>query len=570
MRIKILRIIIYSAIIFLGINLFYIQVIRGQRYYNLSVHNRIRIIPLKERRGRIYDRNGVVLADNRLAFDVTLIPQDIKDKDRLFTFLSEALNVDREKLLRQFDLKKMTPFAPVVVSPDVNKTTAMYLEENKFLFPGLYIQETYNRSYPFGAVGAHVLGQVGKITRERMGEIEDYGFTPQSIAGYAGVEAYYDDYLRGKPGGIQIEVDNRGRQVQLLSLREPESGDDIYLTLDQRIQDVAARVLGNRHGTVIVMDLDSGEILAMVSSPCFDPNAFSGSALKQQVGQYYLDESAPLLNRAIQGLYPPGSVFKTVVAIAGLDTGKISADTVFECKGYFALGRRRFHCLHVHGRQNLLEGIYHSCNVYFYNVGDLLGPDILHKYARMFGLGSLTHIDLPFEKEGFVPSRLWRRMENRGWYRGDTLNFSIGQGDLLVTPLQVVRLIATIGRNGRDVQPHLIKNIGSKDIVKFSTIRHIGLAHGVYETVKRGLRLAVAHSTGTARALDLDDWEISGKTGTAQTVPGKEEHAWFTGYETQGKIKIAFCIFLEYGDSSYYAVRLAQDLLQQLREREIL
>jgi len=570
MRIKILRIIIYSAILLVGINLFYIQIIRGQRYFNLSVHNRIRIVPLKERRGRIYDRNGVILADNRLSFDITVIPQDILDKERLFDFLSRTLEVDRDDLLRRFDLKRMTPFAPVVVARDVDKKTAMTIEENKFLFPGLYIQETYNRYYPFGTVGAHVLGQVGKITAQRMEEIGDYGFTPSSTVGYAGVEAYYDDYLRGKPGGIQIEVDNRGRQVQLLSLRDPESGEDIYLTLDQRIQEVAARVLGERPGAIIIMDLDSSEILGFVSSPSFNPNAFTSSALQKEVGRYFTDKGNPLLNRAIQGLYPPGSVFKTIVAMAGLDTGKISADTVFDCRGYFALGNRRFHCLHVHGRQNLLEGIYHSCNVYFYNVGDLLGPDILHKYARMFGLGGLTHIDLPFEEEGMVPSRLRRKMENRGWYRGDTLNLSIGQGDLLVTPLQVLRLMATIARNGRDVQPHLIRKIGKKNIVRFSTIRHVGLARGVYETIQKGLRLAVAESTGTARHLNIDGLRVSGKTGTAQSVPGKEEHAWFAGYEVAAKTKIAFCVFLEHGDSSYYSVRLGKELLQELRKQEIL
>ncbi len=570
MRIKILRVIIYSAVFFLGINLFYIQIIQGQRYYNLSVHNRIRIVPLKERRGRIIDRNGTVLADSRLAFDVTVIPQDIKDKEALFDFLSRSLKVGRLQLLRRFTQRKLTPFAPVVVARDVDKKTAMLIEENKFLFPGLYIQETYNRYYPFGQVGAHILGYVGKVTREHIREVEDYGYTPQSVVGYSGVEDYYDDYLRGKPGGIQIEVDNRGRQVQLLSFREPQSGEDISLTIDQRIQEVAARVLGDRPGSIVMMDLDSSEILAMVSSPAFNPNAFSSSALRSQVSDYYTDELAPLLNRAIQGLYPPGSVFKTIVAMAGLDTGTITPDTVFDCKGYFQLGRRRFHCLHVHGRQDLLEGLYHSCNVYFYNVGDLLGPDLLYKYARMFGLGSKTNIDLPFEEEGFVPSRLWRKMENRGWYRGDTLNLSIGQGDLLVTPIQIVRLMATVAREGRDAQPHLIKNIGTKSIVRFSTIRHIGLSGGVYEKLKQGLRLAVADSTGTARRLDIPGLRVSGKTGTAQSVPGKAEHAWFAGYETDGKIRLAFCVFLEHGDSSYYSVRLGRELLEQLQEEGIL
>jgi len=571
MRYKVLRVIISILFFVIGCNLVYIQIIRGQDYFNLSVNNRIRVIPLKELRGRVLDRNGVVLAQNRLSFNVTVIPQDIKDKDALFAFLSDVLDTDRDILNKRFVRKHATPFAPVILAEDVDKRMAMILEENKFRFPGLYIEETFRREYPFRSTGAHVLGNVGKITKAKIEEVEEYGYTPQSIVGYSGIEDYYDTFLRGRPGGVQIEVNNRGQQVRLLSLKDPQKGEDVRLTIDQRIQEVAANALGTKRGAIIVMNLDSGEILGLVSSPPFDPNTFTSVKLQNNVSELYTDEAAPLLNRAIQGLYPPGSVFKIVLTLAGLDSGKIKPETTFNCPGYFKLGRRRFHCLHVHGQQNLYEGIIHSCNVYFYNVGDIIGPDIIHKYARMFGLGKPTKIDLPFERRGQIPSRIQRKIaSNRGWFRGDTLNLSIGQGDILVTPLQVLGLMATIARSGKVVQPHLIKSVGAKDIVKFATIKHVRVSKKSYDVLQAALRSVVADPHGTARILNIPGFEVSGKTGTAQTAPGKNSHAWFVGYDMSTQPKIAFCVFLEYGGSSYYACRMARDMLKRLRAQQIL
>lgn len=571
MRIKILRITIVSIMAFWALNLFFMQIIQGRFYYNLSVNNRIRVIPLEGMRGRIKDRNGLVLATNRLAFDVTVIPQDMKNSDELFDYLSKTLKTSKIALLKQYAKRKVTPFAPVIVTEDVDKRLAMALEENKFRFSGLYIQETFRRQYPYGEVGAHVLGYVGKISEERMEEMEEYGYTPQSLIGYSGVEQFYDRYLRGQEGGLQIEVNSRGQQVSLLGMRQLAKGKDISLTIDQRIQSMSAQVLAGKKGTIIVMDMDSGELLGLVSSPAFDPNAFTDQQQRFQARTYFVDQNAPLLNRAIKGLYPPGSVFKVAVATAGLMSEKLTPGTSFFCPGFMTLGRRSFRCSHVHGTQNLTEGIAHSCNVYFFNAGDKMGPDIIHKYARLYGLGAPTQIDLPFEEKGFVPSRVERRMKGtQGWFRGDTFNFSIGQGDTLVTPIQLVRMMATVARRGREVQPHLLKSIGDQPLVKISSGRTVPVNDKVFDTLQIALRQAVAAVGGTASVLNMEGFKVSGKTGTAQSTPGRDHHAWFVGYDTSGKTRIIFCVFLEYGGSSYNATLVARELLQGMRGQGII
>jgi len=554
----------------IAVDLFYIQVIKGSFYYKQSVNNRIRVIPLEAPRGVIRDRNGIVLADNRLSFNVTIIPQDIKKREKLFDFLSQILKEDKTSILQRVWQRKITPFAPVVVAEDVDKKVAMILEENKFRFPGLYIQESFKRHYSFKGDMSHVLGYVGKINRSEIERLKDYGYTSQNIIGKSGVEEYYDQFLRGQEGGLQVEVNNKGQQVRLLSLREPVKGQDIMLALDHRMQTAAAKALGDKHGSIIIMNRDTGEIMTMVSKPSFDPNIFTDVRLKKKKRILFTDPTAPLLNRAIQGLYPPGSVFKLVLSSAGLDSHSITEYTTFTCPGSYKLGRRRFRCAHTHGQQNLFEGISHSCNVYFYNLGLKLGPDIISKYARLYNLGQLTYIDLPGEEKGQIPSRMQRKIKfNRGWYKGDTLNYSIGQGDILVTPIQIVRLVATIARRGRVVQPHIIDSIGSQKMVKFSTVKNIRLEERVFDVIQTGMRLAVTDSAGTARRFNKNGLVMAGKTGTAQSAPTKDHHAWFVGYNKQGKIKVVFCVFLEYGGSSYNAVSIAEDLFEELKNEEI-
>ena len=516
------------------------------------------------------------MADNRVSFDVMVTPQEMKNKEELFLFLSKVLETDQTTLAKRFQQRRYAPFAPVVLAQDITREQAFVLEENRFRFPSLIIQEGYRRFYPMKDVGSHVLGYVSKISRSRIEKLKDYGYSALSVVGYAGVEESYDQYLKGAEGGLQIEVNSRGQQVRILGIKEAQSGQDIQLTIDSRIQQFAFEALQGKSGAVIVMDMDNGEVLGMVSSPSYDPNIFIDAKMNKQTSSLFADSSSPILNRAVKGLYPPGSVFKIPIAVGALETEKITPQTTFVCRGAFYLGRRQIRCAHTHGAQNLLEGIAHSCNVYFISTGLKLESDLISKYAKLFGLGQLTRIDLPFEKAGLIPSQTQRRMLLRqGWYKGDTANLSIGQGDVMVTPIQLLRMITLVGKSGQDVQPHVIKALDSQEVEqqKYILQRTIPVSEKTFETVRQGIRGTVVDPHGTANQLDIAGLITSGKTGTAQSGGQKKHHAWFVGYTTSqkpDKRRLSFCVFLEQGGSSYYAVEVTRNLLMKMQSEDIL
>lgn len=570
MRLKIFYIIViilFSAIL---AGLAYTQIIRGHEYYLLSKNNSVRVVPLEGRRGRILDRNGLAVADNRVSFDVLVSPQEIQDQGRLFNYLSQTLQIRSEKLLKVYQKEKTASFIPVVLIEDVERDAAIVLEENRFRFPGLLIRANSRRYYPYPHANAHLLGYVGKINRSKITQMKDYGYTAEDITGYSGIEEYYDKYLRSEAGGLQVEVNSRGQQVRVLGLKESEKGQDIRLTIDNRIQTKARQLLEGKSGAVVVMDVDTGEILGMVSSPSFDPNDFVRGQLSSGIVTLLNDPSAPLLNRAISGRYPPGSVFKIAVAVAALEANKINPQTTFICPGFYLLGERSFSCSHTHGPQNLIEAIMQSCNVYFFHAGLLAGADLIAKYARLLGLGGLLHIDLPSEARGFIPDRTQRKdSRNSGWYSGDTLNLSIGQGEVLTTPIQLASLMATIASNGRRVEPHLIKSIASTTVI-YKPLPALPIRKKTFDAIKAGLKAAVDDERGTAHLLAADDLTVFGKTGTAQTSGGQSPHAWFAGYCPAPKSNIAICVFLAYGGSSYNACLITRDLLLHMQEEKIL
>jgi len=572
MRLKILRIIIATAFLIIVLDLIYVQLIRGFYYHRLSINNRIRVIPFEGKRGRILDRNGVVLADNRISFDVMVTPQEMTGgKEELFALLSQVLGLEPEILWQRFNQKRSAPFAPVVIAEDISRHQVFLLEENRFRFPSLLIQENYRRLYPAREIGSHALGYVSKASPSQIQKLKAYGYTVEGLTGYAGVEEYYDAYLQGESGGLQVEVNSRGQQVRLLGIREPQSGKDVQLTIDSRIQRIAVESLQGATGTVIVMDMDTGEILGMVSSPAYDPNIFSDAKESQKTAAIFADPSSPMLNRAIKGLYPPGSVFKLPLAFAGLSNTLIDTSTTFECHGYFQLGQRQIRCVHTHGPQRLIEAIAHSCNVYFINTGLKVESDLMAKYARQFGLGQLTHIDLPFESGGLIPSQSQRRLSlKKSWYKGDTANLAIGQGEILVTPLQLLRMLAIIGRNGMEIQPFMVKAIDNQDVKRSYVPRRVAIDQKIFQIIKEGLHAAVTDEHGTARVLNIPGLFTAGKTGTAQSAPLRNHHAWFVGYTLSDKRRIVYCVFLEYGGSSYYATRAAYDMLVKMQKENII
>lgn len=571
MRIKIIRLVIIVFLLTIVGDLFYLQVIRGNFYFNLSQNNSIRVIPLEGRRGQIFDRNGELLAGSRIAYNVMITPQDIKDLDELLVFLSGVLKTDKSRLMDQYKRNKTAPFAPVVIDEDVSKASAILIEENKYKFPSLIVQESFRRVYPKGAYAGHVTGYVGKINKTKMLRAKEYGYSPQSIVGYTGVEEFYNDNLTGAMGGLQVEVDSRGRQVRLLSLKDPVQGEDITLTLDSNIQQASMDLLQNRRGVIVVMDMDTGEILGLTSSPGYDPNIFVDEKIRKKSASVLSQEGSPLLNRAIKGLYPPGSVFKIPVGVCALSNKKITQHTSFFCDGVLELGGIRFGCTHQHGQQDLIDAIAHSCNIYFYKISLLVGSDAIDQYAKWLGLGRKTHVDLPYEEGGFVPSKSKGFLSmKRNWYTGDTLNLSIGQGDVLVTPIQLARMMATIANNGIEVQPHVIKTIGDKVVKKYDFKRPVNIDQKTLNIIQAGLRETVTRNSATAHLTDIEGIAISGKTGTAQSTKNQEEHAWFAGYAKGKKKNISFCVFLEFGGSSQNAVLLTRQLLLYLQGHQLI
>jgi len=571
MRIKIIRVIIACLFLLILVELIYVQVLRGEYYFNLSSNNRIRVIPLEAFRGRILDRNGKIMAENRNSYNVLVTPQDINDQNLLFVFLSEVLDMEKDVLVKRYTKKKYTPFTPVSLAEDVSKEQAIVIEENRYRYPSIFVQESFKRVYPMKRVSAHVLGYVGKINRSKMERLKEYGYSPQSIVGYSGVEEFYDTFLKGESGGLQIEVNSRGRQVRLLSLKESQKGQDIVLTIDQDIQEITSELLFGKNGSIVILDVENGEVLGLVSSPSYDPNIFYDSNSLKKVSAMFANKNAPFLNRAIKGAFPPGSVFKIPVALCALESKKITQFTTFDCPGYYDYGGRRFGCTHSHGSQNLIESITHSCNVYYYHLARILGADMIGKFAKRLGLGKLTHIDLPYEKKGNIPNRrhgLLRRA--RRWYGGDTLNLAIGQGDVLATPLQLAKMMATIAHNGIEVQPHVIRSIGGQELEKYHFQNDLHIDKNNLRIIQNALRSTVSQYSGTANVLNISGMQVFGKTGTAQSSGDKDHHAWFAGYvKSKGK-DLAFCVFLEHGGSSQNANILARQMLIQMQSRGLI
>ncbi len=571
MRIKIVRLVAVGLFFVLIVHLINLQIVQNRFYFDLSRNNRIRVVPLEGQRGRILDRNGTVLAHNQLSFDLSVIPQEIKNEAELFAFLGEVLRMDPDRLESRFEARRFAPFAPVVLEENIARSLAIQIEENKFRFPGLLVEENFRRSYPYGGLYAHAIGYVGKINRLEMEKMKDYGYTPQSLVGKSGVEEYYDSFLQAEDGGLQVEVNSRGQQVRMLGYKRPSVGKDLILSLDHRIQHAAGELMAGRKGAIVVMEEDSGEILSLVSAPDFDPNIFSRKMTEEESAYVFNNPEYPLLNRAISGQYPPGSVYKIVVGLAALEAGKISENTSFTCPGYLMLGKQQFRCAHTHGLQNLPQAIAHSCNVYFFHVGSILGPDLMAKYARLLGLGAPTHVDLPYEMSGAIPTPLQRKLsQGRGWFKGDTLNVSIGQGDVLTTPLQLVNMMAIVANEGKEVYPHLIKWIGGQEINKYNLKNYVSLKELNLQKILRGVKSVVSEDSGTASLLNLPGVSISGKTGTAQSYGGKDHHAWFVGFAQSEKSRMVFCVFLEFGGASSNAVQIAKDLLARLQEEEVL
>ncbi len=427
------------------------------------------------------------------------------------------------------------------------------------------------RDYLYGNVLSHVAGYLGKISEEELERFRPYGYRIKDLVGKDGIEKFYNDYLRGTNGGLQVEVDNKGRQLGLLAVKEPRAGKALYLSIDIGLQKFCDSVLADKKGAIIVMDPFTGEIFALVSHPSFDPNVFARPGNAKEVSALLNNSTDfPMLNRAISGTYAPGSVFKIVVAASALDTGKFSDKDTFSCKGVLTVGNRPFRCWRQkgHGTLTILGAMKYSCNVFFYQLGLLCGADTIARYAFKLGLGKPVGVDLPGEASGFVPTPSWKRKKlGAPWFKGETANYAIGQGYLLVTPIQIVRLVAAIANGGRLVRPFIVSRIEDVDLYHAES-RDTGIKKDTLRILKECLRGVVNEPHGTGLYARSKNIVVAGKTGTAQNPKGIS-HAWFAGFAPFEDPKVCVVVFIEHGgkgglDPARFAKQIIEEA-QRLR-----
>lgn len=571
--VKPLRIFGFISVLFavLVMHLFRMQAIDYKTYRTQSERNRIRPVILEAPRGLMLDRHGREVVSNRLAFDCYLIPQEGKRHlERTLGRLKRILGESESRLTGRYLARKKGAFTPVLLAGDIEKESAIRIEEYSDRMPGIFIKTRPVREYPLGKAAAHVFGYIGPLDAEEYRQLREGGYRMADWIGRSGIEKSFESYLRGQSGAVQYEVDSHGRLLRVLNIQEPHEGKTLELTLDLDLQETASALLEEQTGAVVVMDLSDGGVLAMASSPSFDPNLFLRPSRERSPARRVLvDPKKPLINRAISAEYPPGSTFKIVTAVAALSGGKITERTSFFCPGFFTLGGRTFKCWQRsgHGTQNLIEAIEHSCNVFFYNVATRLDIDALGATAAAFGLGEKTTIDLAAEKKGLVPSRDWKRKTTgEEWYRGETVITAIGQGYLLVTPLQILRAASVAASDGVLFRPHLVKKIAGVDVAPRPPARG-DFVPSHLAAVREGMKRVVGSPTGTGQRARSAGIEAAGKTGTAQSSTG-DAHAWFVGYAPAASPEMGVVVFLEHGGrGGISAAAIAGEVFRWMTEK---
>lgn len=561
MRAKAVNLIVIVIFLLLSFGIFNLQVINREKFTELSDKNCIRLIPQEGARGKILDRKGELVVGSKLTYDLMILPQDKIQTENTLKKISELMVMDYKVLKNIFKKNYTAPFIPVVVLSNIDTRKAIMLGELKADYNNIVIQPKPVRYYPYGKLASHTLGYLNEIDNWRLMKLQDYGYKVKDIVGYGGIEEKFDYYLRQTEGALSVEVDHRSRFIRVLGFKSSQDGQDIQLSMDINIQKIAEASLSGINGSVIIMDPYSGEIIAMASSPDFSPCAFT-EGLAFSIGQW---KDSALLNRSISGIYPAASVFKLVSACAGLELGKINSSTSYFCQGSMDIGNRSFKCWSTHKEENLANAIAHSCDVYFYRLGLMLGPQIIHDYALKFGLSKLTGIDLPYEAIGVIPDPLWKRIHNfQSWYDGDTANMVIGQGYVLVTPIQIACFMAIFANGGMLVRPYIVQSVGGEDILKYQrSFSKVAIKQSVINQVRQDLRGVVFDPDGTANALSSLPVTVAGKTGTAEFSRGLT-HGWFAGFFPYKNPKFVICVFIENNGSGHMAVMLAKRVIEEM------
>ena len=584
-KLKIVIALLLIIFFLLLVRLFYLQVIKGEELKQRSENNSVRFRKIQPLRGLIMDRNGIVLVDNRPSFDVIYMPHKGKDHEIVIERLK---NIYKSRSLElSYDQpfpKKVKPYLPVKLEKNVSMEKVAIVETNALSLPGIFVDVSPVRLYLLGEMMAPVIGYTGEISKEEL-EKDNDEHNSGDVLGKQGVEKYLDEYISGSSGAELVEVNVHDKEIKNLGRIDPISGYNVVLTIDADLQKAAWQAFAGKPGAAVALDTRDGSVLAMVSSPAFDPNLFNSGISYELWDKMQNNPLNPLSNKAISGQYPPGSTYKLIVAAAALEEGIITPEKKIFCNGSFELGNRTYRCWQKkgHGYVDLHRAIVESCDVYFYTVGKMLGVDKIAKYAKLFGFGEATGIDLYYEKRGLVPTKEWKMARTKEiWQVGETVSISIGQGFDLVTPLQLVNAYSALANGGTLWRPHLIKRIelidGSiyKDFLPGKK-GELGLSKKTIDILGRALWGVVNEAGGTGSAARRLNSDVCGKTGTSQVVglpqndkarrekkigAFQRDHALFVCFAPLKNTEIAIAVIVENaGHGGSVAAPIARKIL---------
>lgn len=559
-----------------------IQILDYKKYWALAESNRIRESVLAAPRGVIRDRQGIILADNAASFKASLIRENCRDENLSLERIGQLLTIDPSILRQRIAKYASWPrFMPIVIKDNLSLEEVSRIEARKLEFPELVVETDPRRFYPFGRLAAHVLGYLQELSPEELKSERYRGKNLGDLVGRTGIEREYESLLEGVGGKLTEIVDSQGRPREIVARLDPQPGRTLVLNLDFDLQQKATELLEGREGAIVVLNPKNGDVLALASFPTYDPNKFITRFTPAEWIDLVKRPDHPLENRAIRGLYAPGSIFKLVMALAGLDSGVITEQTAFFCGGTIQLYGRPFSCWFEggHGVLGLTEAIRHSCNIYFYQAGRRLGIERIAAYAEELGLGGLTGIDLNGEKPGVVPSPSWsERVRKSPWFPGETISVAIGQGPLLVTPLQIAVFTAQIANRGNRLTPRLCRadSFSSRSKEHSSGLGRTRIRPEAFEVLIKGMWKSV-NVGGTGRAARVEGFDVCGKTGSTQTISREraekirkeiKTHSWFSGFAPRDDPRVVVTVLVEYGGmGGATAAPLAKELFELFRKK---
>jgi penicillin-binding protein 2 len=560
-----------------------LQITDYQSYQTQSERNRVQLRPVPPVRGLIFDRNGILLAENRPSYQLAVVRERVEDLEVALGQLKDLLGLSDEEIAGFYKRSKgRRPFQSIALKLQLNEEDIALMAVNRHKFPGVEVEALAKRFYPKGELFAHVSGYVGRINQAEEARIDKQNYAGTDYIGKSGLEKYYEDILHGEVGYENVETNARGRVLRVLERIEPKPGGDLILNLDAKVQEIAVNALAGQRGAVVAIDPKTGGVIVLVSTPSFDPNLFVNGISNTDYDRLNKSLDLPLFNRALQGQYPPGSTIKPIIGLAGLEYNLMEPSTIVKDPGWYQLpnDERRFRDWKKRGhgnKVNLHLAIEQSCDVYFYHLANKMGVDRLHDFAEQFGLGARTGIDLYNEKTGILPSSKWkRRVKNQVWFPGETLNIGIGQGYMLTTPLQLAVATAAIANRGLKHTPKILKSVSGEVPIKNSGERFKLIKESNWDLIFDAMAAVVHAPRGTAHSKSKNmQYKAAGKTGTAQVIGIAQDeeydatkiskrnwdHGLYIGFAPLEDPVIAVAVIVENGDGSSAAVPIARKVM---------